>query len=143
MKVLNMSMRTLLKHITKVFNQITMTKDELIAKLKEVDKGHYFDKQGKPIEDIMTWGKLHSDEKYMRIGMTKFSDNSFVSTVWLGINHNFCGVGDPIIFESMYFPTEQQLEEWQERYCTEEEAKTGHQEMVNRVLKVFSNLTVI
>lgn len=35
MKVLDRSMRTLLKHITKVFNQITMTKDELIALMND------------------------------------------------------------------------------------------------------------
>lgn len=111
-----------------------MTKDELIS--------GYYDKQGKPIKDLLTWVKMHSDKSYMRIGITVFTDKSFVSTVWLGRDHNFFGEGAPIIFESMYFPKEQQAEEWQERYCTEEEARIGHENMVKRVIESFPNLAI-
>lgn len=48
-----------------------------------------------------------------------------VSTVFLGINHNFLGEGRPILFETMVFGGEHDQE--QERYCTEQEALAGHE----------------
>ena len=46
-----------------------------------------------------------------------------VSTVFLGLDHGYCG-GPPILFETMIFggPHDQ----YQERYCTWDEAVRGH-----------------
>lgn len=53
-----------------------------------------------------------------------------VSTVFLFINHGFHG--SPLWFETIIFggPHDQ---DWMARYATYEEAKKGHQEMVDRV----------
>jgi hypothetical protein len=62
-------------------------------------------------------------------------DNDFigdmqVSTVWLGLDHQF-GEGPPLIFETMVFggPHDQ----YTERYSTEDEARRGHKRIVARL----------
>jgi hypothetical protein len=55
----------------------------------------------------------------------------WISTVWLGINHNY-GEGAPVIFETLIFGGKHDGE--MERYCTEAEALEGHQEAVQRVV---------
>lgn len=53
-----------------------------------------------------------------------------VSTVWLGLDHNFCD-GPPLIFETMIFCYgNYEHDEYQERYSTEEEAIEGHKAAV-------------
>ena len=46
-----------------------------------------------------------------------------VSTIWLGMNHQW-GAGPPLIFETMIFGGEH--DQWQERYSTRAEAEAGH-----------------
>jgi hypothetical protein len=67
-----------------------------------------------------------------------------VSTVFLGIDHNFWGDGPPILFETMIFankaPDETFPEEWEgmmRRYGTWAEAEIGHEEMVAEVRQGF------
>ncbi|MCK4858907.1 MAG: hypothetical protein KAT58_13115 [candidate division Zixibacteria bacterium] len=55
-----------------------------------------------------------------------------VSTVFLGLDHNFSGEGHPVLFETMVFG-ESPLADEQERYCTWDEAVAGHAAMVKRV----------
>lgn len=50
----------------------------------------------------------------------------WVSTVWLGLDHNHSNEGPPIIFETMVVNPLGDWEEYQERYATEEEAILGH-----------------
>lgn len=54
-----------------------------------------------------------------------------VSTVFLGIDHNFWGHGPPLIFETMVFggPSDQ----YQQRYSTEAAALAGHDQVVSAV----------
>jgi hypothetical protein len=88
-----------------------------------------FDRMGKPI-DLLTWGKLHNDEKYVRVRETILPDGKWVSTVWLGIDHNW-GHGSPLIFETMIFQSREDLTVLDtERYSTEQEAIEGHQRIV-------------
>jgi hypothetical protein len=54
-----------------------------------------------------------------------------VSTTFLSLDHNFSGVGPPIVYETMIFGPV--LTEYQERYCTWAEAERGHAEMCRRV----------
>lgn len=51
-----------------------------------------------------------------------------VSTVWLGLDHNFLGVGPPLIFETMIFGGPH--DGFCERYATEEQAKAGHRRVL-------------
>lgn len=91
----------------------------------------YYSPEGKPI-DLFEWAKLFeargeaADESWWRI-QTEVGDHT-VSTVWLGIDHNFSGDGPPLIFESMIFGDDDELEI--RRYATWEEARVGHEELV-------------
>lgn len=58
--------------------------------------------------------------------------NAEISTVFLGLNHNF-GQGPPAIFESMVFGG--QFDDEQCRYATWDEAVTGHWELVAKVVE--------
>lgn len=68
----------------------------------------------------------HVDD-YTRIGSTRIGD-IWISTVWLGLNHNFFD-GPPLIFETMIFGGNLDQEMW--RYSTVEEARAGHAFAVN------------
>lgn len=69
----------------------------------------------------MTWAQWF--EKADRHVDKTVIDKITVSTVFLGIDHNF-GEGQPILFETMIFggPRDQ----YTDRYCTWDEAKVGH-----------------
>lgn len=88
------------------------------------------------------WVHLSEDETYRRIGSDNVGD-IWISTVWLGLDHNFTGTV-PMIFETMVFdtraPTEwvtdehgerwpinhQWDDQYMRRYATEEQARCGH-----------------
>ena len=90
----------------------------------------YYDRQGNPI-DLMAWGESLETEK--RVRETTLPDGKWISTVWLGLNHNFCSPGPPLIFETMVFPKEGEYGELDcNRYSTEEEAIAGHEAMVEK-----------
>lgn len=84
----------------------------------------YYDREGKPIDDLVEWGRLLGDLKY-RVVEAVESDGVRVSTVWLGIDHSH-GEGPPLIFETMIFGGPH--DGYQERYSTEAEARAGHAE---------------
>mgnify|MGYP001603657131 CR=1 FL=1 len=92
----------------------------------------YFDRQGQPIANVITWGWLMNDRTYQRIAETTLPDGKWISTVWIGLNHND-GDGPPLIFESMVFPKKGEYGELDcERYATEAEATIGHTELVKK-----------
>jgi len=88
-----------------------------------------FDKDGKELE-LKDWGKLFHDLTYKIIEQTLLVNGKWVSTVWLGLCHDLMHYDtshDPLIFETMVFPHNgEYLEEFCERYTTEEAAKEGH-----------------
>ena len=53
-----------------------------------------------------------------------------VSTVFLMFDHNFNDQGPPVLFETMVFGTDEEI---CRRYCTWDEAKKGHDEIVQQV----------
>ena len=55
-----------------------------------------------------------------------------VSTVFIGINHNFTGEGPPLVFETMVFGGA--FDHQQRRYATWEEAEWGHVEILTEVI---------
>lgn len=70
------------------------------------------------------------EEKF--VAKTELDSGRVVSTVWLGLNHRFED-GPPLIFETMVFPQQNNWgEEDMERYSTLEEAKEGHERMVDK-----------
>lgn len=56
-----------------------------------------------------------------------------VSTVFIGIDHNFSGVGPPHLFETMVFQKGVAFDEI-ERYATREDALAGHERFVKKYL---------
>jgi hypothetical protein len=96
----------------------------------------FYDRNGVPIKSTREWGRLREDESYYRIASDTIGE-TWVSTVWLGIDMGFRG-GTPIIFETMVFDAPDSWEDagcW--RYATEEEARAGH-EAVCAELRVLS-----
>ena len=77
--------------------------------------------------DVLTWGKWFGNMDNRRIGEDHI-DHVRISTVFLGLDHNMRGVGDPVLFETMIFGGPLDNEQW--RYCSYAEAERGHQEAV-------------
>lgn len=88
----------------------------------------------------MEWSKLLMEVKYKRVALTDVGTYT-VSTVWLGIDYRFIGDGAPIIFETMVFSRDEFHDRTSlgiqdidtQRYCTEDEALTGHRQMVELI----------
>lgn len=78
--------------------------------------------------DVLTWGNWFRDIEQRRIGDDKFNGVR-VSTVFLGLNHNF-GSGEPVLFETMIFGGPLDNETW--RYATYDQAERGHQEALTQ-----------
>ena len=123
----------------------------------------YFDRQGFPIpgdgpmDAVLAWAKVREETDCI-VAWDELPDGSHLSTVWLGMDHNFF-FGPPHIFETMRFTrdthpvqlpggTEFQGRESLEfpdpfgepgetadqlRYTTEEEALAAHHEIVRRI----------
>lgn len=84
----------------------------------------YYDRDGRVIT-LMEWvHKFETDDEKI-VQQTRGEDGTLVSTVWLGINHNW-GKGPPLIFETMVFGGDH--DGYQERHSTETEAIEGHEE---------------
>lgn len=79
--------------------------------------------------DLMTWAVWFRDvDRHVadeRIGDVR------VSTVFIGLDHNFGRLGPPILWESMVFggPLDGEMA----RYTTREDARAGHARLVGRV----------
>ncbi len=92
--------------------------------------GHYILIDGVAVlePDVMKWADWMdyggSDETHPRfLARTEVGDVR-VSTVFLGIDHNWSREGPPILWETMVFGGEH--DDYCKRYPTPEEAKKGH-----------------
>lgn len=90
-----------------------------------------------PVKDPLEWARWFETGD-RRVAHTSVGAIS-VSTVFLGLDHNFLGRGDPLLFETMVFGGPLNLE--QERYSTWEDAERGHAAMVARVMAMASDTT--
>lgn len=79
---------------------------------------------------IEEWGKFFQDPR--RIVAQEMVKDCRVSTVFLGIDHNFFGEGPPLIFETMIFGLNEEYE-YQTRCCTWAEAIKMHLKAVEYV----------
>jgi hypothetical protein len=86
----------------------------------------YFDRQGEPIS-LERWCELMEDPNYKIVEQTDVG-MAHVSTVWLGLNHQYWPDGPIRIFETMIFGGHRDQEQW--RYATEEAAREGHADTV-------------
>lgn len=95
---------------------------------------YILDKDNKPlaVDDVIEWSKWFGTAK-RHVAKDKIGDVD-ISTVFLGINHRFLGdEGEPILFETMIFGGKH--DQYQERYCTSDEAVKGHKKAVRLVKK--------
>ncbi len=88
---------------------------------------NYYNRQGEPITQG-EWIKSCEQpfETSRRVAKDE-QDDIQVSTVFLGMNHNWDD-GPPLIFETMIFGGEHSDEQW--RYTTEAQALEGHKTAV-------------
>ena len=91
----------------------------------------YYNKKGETIT-MMEWANLLKDRDYKVIKQELLENGKWVSTVWLGLDHNF-GEGEPLFFETMVFPSKgNYLDLDAERYSTLKESEKGHQKLVEK-----------
>jgi hypothetical protein len=85
--------------------------------------------------------KWLSNKDYKVIAHTVMSDGMhMVSTVWLGLDHNWMG-GPIYIFETMVFAADEMspVEGMQWRYTTEAQAMAGHLEAYQMLRSMYDN----
>lgn len=92
-----------------------------------------------PEPDIFAWGKWMETFGNRRVALWEYSGIQ-VSTVFLGIDHNFHNDGDPVLFETMVFGGGS--DQAQARYTDLQSAIEGHNHIVQEVRKLF-NLPVV
>jgi len=87
--------------------------------------GRYYSRQGRELS-LMEWALSYENmtEEARRVARTALDGEVVVSTVWLGLDHQWAPAGPPLIFETMIFGGPLDGETW--RYATEEQALAGH-----------------
>jgi hypothetical protein len=117
-----------------------MTGDRMLS--RSDGTAYFYDRAGNPLTDYDEIERLLIDREYKRVGGdTVLVDGKTlaVSTVWLGVNHNFTADGPPLIFETMVFGDPPLAENACWRYATEDEARRGHEKAVEALR--FARLT--
>lgn len=101
----------------------------------ERDMSNYILEGKKPVkmDDVIEWGKwFETADRTVR--KTKIDKDTEVSTVFLGVDHDFLQTGDPVLFETMVFVKgEGNLGA---RYTTWDAAEKGHKDFCKVVFKV-------
>lgn len=90
----------------------------------------------RPTEDLHEW--VINREKNKRVELTHVG-NCSVSTVFLGLDHNYSQVGPPIVYETMVFCRDDFQECYARRYATEEESMLGHRLAIEFTRRRFVN----
>lgn len=91
-------------------------------------RDRFFDRAGRAIS-IAHWAKLRGNCAYRTIGDWRDGDGSVARTVWTGFSFNY-GYSESLIFESHSIVGDEAL---YYTYCTEAEARRGHDEIVWRI----------
>lgn len=82
--------------------------------------------------DLFKWAKWYEGADCY-VALTKL-DKAEVSTVFLGLDHDFTKAGPPLLFETRVFVgCRGELAGYTRRYSTWEEAEKGHSAVVERV----------
>jgi hypothetical protein len=75
-----------------------------------------------------------------RVARTEITDKCSVSTVVLGLDHNW-GRGEPMLFETMIFGSALDQDQW--RYATWDQAARGHDAAVAEARKALAQVDAI
>jgi hypothetical protein len=94
-----------------------------------------YDREGNPIS-MAQWAGLLENLDYKVVEQTQIGPY-WVSTVWLGLDHNYMKRAAPLIFETMVFGITRDDPMFDtlgpdidcRRYSTEEQAMEGHEEI--------------
>lgn len=102
---------------------------------KSVLRHYIMEKDGtiRPVS-LLTWAKWFENVDNRRVAWEDIGD-LHVSTVFLGLDHNWGLKGDPILFETMIFDKGGESV-FCARYSTREQAIAGHQKAVRRLKRV-------
>lgn len=87
--------------------------------------GNYIlDDGGNPVVEpnLLKWAKWFEEND--RSLAVHHVGEVMISTVFLGIDHNFYGKGPPLLYETMIFNGKHDQAQW--RYATKEDALDGH-----------------
>jgi hypothetical protein len=116
---------------------------EQMRKLRGDYGPRYYNMDGKPI-DMMEWAKSYQGNRHVGDTEIRFRGHVYrVSTVLLGLDHNFYSSGPPIIFETMVFEDgDMGGLDFQRRYSTKEQARRGHREAVRWVRGMIRETTM-
>ncbi len=81
--------------------------------------------------DLMTWANQF--EKGNKVA-DDIIDGKHVSTIWLGLDHNFLAKGPPLVFETMVFDEPESGHDiYMDRYTTWQQALEGHNKAIEWV----------
>ncbi len=94
-------------------------------------EGLWFDRDGKPI-GVAEMTQLARDHAY-RVVARDFVGVIEVATVWLGFDHSL-RESTPVIFATFVFGGD--LDEYQRRYSTEDDARSGHDKVLATVRRL-------
>ena len=91
---------------------------------------HYIlDAENHTVEvDLHTWAVWFQEASNRVVGWIQVTSAITVSTIFLGIDHRHDRNGPPILFETMVMGGP--LDGVQNRYCSHDDAVTGHQAVV-------------
>lgn len=78
-----------------------------------------------PIEDLSTWAQKLELSGTREVKQEEI-DEHYISTVFLGLDHNHSSEGAPILFETMVFSPNPDYNQYQDRYETWDQALEGH-----------------
>ena len=111
---------------------------------------HYILDGRKLVEvDLLTWSKWFETAGDKRRVARDTINGYLISTVFLGLDHNFLDTGKPLLFETMVFDTNKKKkyklgdremtsmgeDMEQERYETYAQAEKGHEKMIEKYKK--------
>ena len=87
---------------------------------------YILDGDGQPVvcDDLLAWACWFEDTPERIVAQDRLPNGVCVSTVFLGIDHNFGHDCPPVLWETMIFggPSDQ----YQNRYTSREDAVAGH-----------------
>jgi hypothetical protein len=101
----------------------------------------------KPEPNILKWAMwFETADRTVRRTALKRGDPPeeycVVSTVFLGLDHNFRGVGPPVLFETMVFADGSDAFNIQQRCVTWADAERQHIEVCNEVERIVSGAPI-
>jgi len=85
-----------------------------------------------PCDNLYEWARWF-EEANTRVDYTEITSQCKVSTVFIGIDHRYFGDGPPLVFETMIFGGPDDIDLYQWRYGSWDDAATGHKAAVRKV----------